>query len=205
MKKLLVTVVVAFMMCFSTTAFAIPASGTVWFDFDGDVMPDTELSLLPGGIFDVDIYISSLDPVYTMGFDFTYDPTQTGVITKSANAALWPYQPDAQETVPGTITFMGGAPLGGGDLGSQSTVSGDNILLASLEMECLGVGISYFVTGMSSVSGAGFWNGVGVDIADTFTWGEARVNQQVPIPGALILLGSGLLGLVSVRQRKNSV
>ena len=189
MKKLLASIVITFMLFFSATAFA----GYVWFDFNGDMGADTEFSLMTGENFGVDIYVSALTPVYTMGFDFTYDPTQVGVISKAANGAIWPFHPEAVDTAAGVISFMGGSPLG-------SSVEGDNVLLGSLEFKCLLAGVSFFETGKTVVTGSGFFGNAG-DLAETMEWGTARINQ-VPIPGAFILLGSGLLGLVAVRRRR---
>ena len=197
MKKLLVFFVVSFMLFFSATTFA----AYVWFDFNGDQVADTDFSLLPGGTFGTDIYLSGIgqtssDAIYAMGFDFLFDPAQVSVISKNVNISIWAFQPVADDSVPGRISFMAGSKLGG-------PVTGDNVLLASLGFDCLGAGSSFFETERSS-TGGGFYGGPG-DLADNMTWGRAQINQVVPIPGAIWLLGSGLLGLVTIRRRRAKV
>lgn len=191
MKKIIGITVGLGIFLLVATAFAAPV---LWLDISatkdgGDLISDNFYSLEIGESFCANIYISDLPTAYAMGFDVTYDATLMEVLNAEVADLSWPFEPLAEDSGLGLINFGAGAPLG-------SSVSGDDIPLGSIQFICLAPGSSDIVTGESTI-GAGFF------ISEDIAYSSATINQ-VPIPSAVLLLGTGLVGLVGLRRRNRN-
>lgn len=191
MKKALISIL--FLFAFMSSAHAL----TVYLDASqlqdgGDNIADTLYSLQPGENFWVNIYADALPPVYAMGFDLTYDSTQLDVLTLGA-ADIWPGFPTEIDNGSDLIQFGGGAPIG-------FLNSGDMVLLAYIQFECLLPGTSDLILGTPSAAGRGFINSSFAKITD-IDYVDMTVSQ-VPIPSAIFMLGGGLVALVAIRRRR---
>jgi hypothetical protein len=189
MKRKLFLLSLAFVLCFSVSgvqaAYIVdlnPSATTVGF----------------GEIFTIDVVLSitggDLD-LTSAGLDFTYEPSLVS-LTDFALGPNPPVDPGFSflptTTTPGQINGFGAATF--------SSFS-DNTLLATMTFAADStIGLADFGIIASNSSG-GWFDTVPnpVDIADVTVNGTS-VNA-VPIPGAFLLLGSGLIGLVGLRKK----
>ncbi len=190
---------------FMVIALLILATGVVtaaplgWMDIGPDDSADTTYTLMVGESFTADVFVSDLPEVYTMGFKITFDPAQLALTSAQVYddpQQGWPFKPTVSTGL-GSADLMGGSPLGVAHSGE--------VKLATLTFECLGQGISLLDLGPTDILGAGFYTGSGVKIDDTIVWQDVEVRQQVvPLPPALLLFGSGLLGLMGIGRKRLS-
>jgi hypothetical protein len=144
-----------------------------------------------GDIFTVDIIADIPDPVLGWGLDAAFDDTIIIPVGAPAIGASWTsgFAPDGD----GLVGF---APLG-------APVSGNEIPLATLEFQATTVGFSDL---LASVTIDDLTEGFPLappaspgSFADvTFLSGSVSV---VPLPGTILLLGAGLVGLVGTRKK----
>ncbi len=189
---------------FMVIALLILATGVVtaaplgWMDIGPDGSSDTTYTLMVGESFTADVFVSNLQPpVYTMGFKITFDPAQLALTSAQVYddpQQGWPYEPTVS-TGFGSADLMGGSALGVAHSGK--------VKLATLTFECLGEGISLLDLGPTDILGAGFYTGSG---KINVNWqDDVEVRQQVvPLPPALLLFGSGLLGLMGIGRKRLS-
>lgn len=200
LKKILVVSLAVFMTVW--LASVASASPVTYFDFTGDGLADTSLFIENvGDTFSADIYIAEVDNSFegliSMGLQLSYDSTQFNVTSISIDP-IW-YLPMAG--LPNFDNVAGLAEMGAGKLLPGLT---GTILLASVDFECVERGFSELVMGELYPDLPlfdAFVSATGYVYDKEIEYGTAGVTQVVPIPGAIILLGSGLLGLFGIRRR----
>jgi len=212
MKKF-ITIILTLLMVLGVSSMASAAPVT-FFDFDGDAIADTSLDV-PNILdsFSADIYFDWNDVddatelgLLSMGVGLSYDFSQINVTAVIPNAANW-FLPDTEN---GAVfdNSIGAATMSGGRIPG---LLGNPLLLGTIEFQCVGAGVSTLAMEnlISLATGAdpdSFVSFAGTVFDDDMTaeggFGSAQVSQ-VPIPGAVWLLGSGLIGLVGLRRRKN--
>jgi hypothetical protein len=184
-------------ICLSAIANAAP---TLSFNIDfygGDTSYvqgafDTGSTILlnPGETVNVDLYYAVTEQgVIGGGFDIEFDPAlleSAGSLTIAAPWMTVPPSPDAVNLRSDFLAF------------SAVDASADT-LLASFALSCIGVGSTEIWA--ADYNDQPNWLTIGqIVLDDQLPIYLATVNN-VPIPGAVWLLGSGLLGLLGIRRR----
>ncbi|MDL1978668.1 MAG: hypothetical protein LWX52_11335 [Deltaproteobacteria bacterium] len=198
MKRFLVLFLAVFMVVgMASVASAAPVT---YFDFDGDKLADTSLLVENvGEAFTADIYIADVDDTYggllSMGLEVSYDSSQVNV-TSIVHDLSW-FIP--MKDLPRWDNETGLAEMGGGRLDGLEGA----LLLGTITFECIDEGVSELLMAELYPDLSTFDSFVATDghVYDSeIGYGSADVSQ-VPIPGAALLLGSGLLGLVGIKRR----
>jgi len=200
LKKFLLVFLTVFMaLGLASVASAAPVT---YFDFNGDTLADTSLFIENvGDTFSADIYISGVDDSYngliSMGLQFSYDYTQVNVMSITTDPAWYLLMAG----LPSFDNTAGIAEMGAGKLAPGLT---GTILLASVDFECVDMGFSELVMGElypHAPSFDAFVSALGHVYDKEIGYGTAGVTQVVPIPGAALLLGSGLIGLFGLKRK----
>lgn len=165
---------------------------------------DTNIILELGQWVYADIYVSGLPPegegTVGMGFDLTFDASNleaAGLVIAS------PFMDTGKSgIIPGHVLAEAWVVPPGSDVG------GDDILLATFALHCTGISVDELELWLNDLDGSAQWvlkDGSVLD-GELFPTHIATVNNVVPIPGAVWLLGSGLFGLVGIgfRRKKRS-
>jgi len=207
MRKFVAIILTVFMVLgFSAMASAAPAT---FFDFNSDGIADTTLTVPNiGDTFSADIYFDWNDVNATtelglinMGVGLSYDFSQINV------TAVTPYAGWFLVDVENGSVFdnlIGAATMSGGKFPGDT---GNPLLLGTIDFQCVGAGVSTLAMEnlISLFTGAdpdSFVSMSGTVFDSDMTFGLAEVTQA-PIPGAVWLFGSGLIGLVGLRRRKS--
>jgi hypothetical protein len=206
MKKIGVIILAILMVSgFGTVASAAP---TLSFDIDfydgstalaqGVFDTGSTIRLMPGDTVNVDILFSVTEEgVVGGGFDLDFD--SDGINNLTASNLSFPFPPfvdtGESEITAGNVRAQAFAFPPGTAVGPGS----DNVL-ASFVFECTGLGLDDLVLGDFGTGADWVTSPSGIDLDDQVTGTLASINN-VPIPGALWLLGSGLIALVGLRRR----
>ena len=205
MKKNILTLsitVFIFMLFFVTNGYAAPVLSLVPND-SSITNDDFYLEVLPLNQFKVDVYFDLSANDYPTGlygatFNINFDPAILEVITTSYNSFIF------QDTQTSTISLNIDNILFGllDNLDDNGGV--DKFLMASATFQAKeGVMGTTFLTTNEFSAGDNFdfttQAGESIDASVIFKGGEINV---VPIPGAILLLGSGLLGLIGIGSRR---
>jgi hypothetical protein len=193
----------------SGTAYtATPNDVIFWWDTDGDLSTtETEVTLDPEGTLNASLYVSGIGEDFAWGSceaDVNWDNGLFSSPSIDVNDALWPTG-QTEETGPPFEgkggTAAGADPIWGNDKKPMdiSLTLKPGFTTYTLETDGDG-GMGRYAPGYAwedNSSGVMHW---GVAPNAGFTIQDLEVNA-VPIPGALLLLGSGLLGMFGIRRR----
>ena len=226
LKKFLAVSLTVFMVL-AVASFA-SAKPYVYADYDGDAVADTSITILPGDTFTLDFYVTGLLEILPtaaggmietgnlLSFgtniyfnqDFagsgveTFDPAQVSADSAIVDSSFWaegqtvninPY--NALAATPSErmahVFLQGGVPAPG--------ILEDQLLLGSIVFQCEGPGIS--IIDIAKPNAGGWLTSESINVQNFIDWDTYDVTvNQVPIPSAVLLLGSGLLGLLGFKR-----
>lgn len=194
-NKILRGMAMAFLLMLSQSAFAV-----VVLDFS----PNTQTVLLPGQA-SVDIMATGLNNEYIGGFDFIVD-WDTSILSLASvsfgsSLGFFPFQAEITDNALGTSNL---AELSFEDVTLFQTGITD-FILATLVFDTLSVGLSALNL-TENILGGGFLSdetGFGALAATANTGYINVISTAVPEPGTLLLMGIGLLTVLSVRRQNN--
>ena len=168
-------------------------------DINEDSVFENDFSIAPGGSQAIDLYAvvtddAVMDPLFLQGFavDLRYDSNLMNVTAASVDTLQWPFGANADFATDGSVVLKGGA---------LNAPPGMPALLASITFMCEAPGTSdlWVLDPDPSFDDFGLSNGAILD--DQLTGQVIGSVNQVPIPGAVWLLGSGILGLIGLRRK----
>gem|GEM_PF-3862436 len=181
---------------------ATPASAALTFnvDFGRDGDYDSAFNLGFGEITWADIYISGVDApgLISMGFELAYDSSALAIL--GANADGWDFYNFSSFTDSPLIVNAGML---------VDTRIGDNVLLASVQFQ--GIAATATTTALTlfgddfilenNVSLEPQLPPTSVELTDVTVAGNPASGTVIPQPGSVLLLASGLLGLLVTKKR----
>ncbi len=146
--------------------------------FSLDIVGQNFLSIVDGG-----------------GVDFTFDKNVVNVLSVSIDQLVWDFfvQNGTIDNLLGTVDGIA--------VNALSNVGPGNFTVATVQFQAVGVGSTSLA--LSEYALNPFASG-GSPINPTFTNGSVTVLSAVPIPGAVWLLSSGLIGLIGVARKHKS-
>lgn len=186
MKKFFVALCVMFLVIVGGSAFAGP--GDVW-------LTPTSVTVNPNEAFNLDVYLDTgSQSLGAYGFDIIYDYSLVAVdtsmgsisgVTPGADGFL-----SAVNADPGVLTVAGFDVTGTGP-------SSDLHLLTISFLALSGVGVSTIDLNVNSLIDTSY-----TTIGSPTGYGATvSVEQPVPVPPSVLLLGSGLVGLAGFRKK----
>jgi hypothetical protein len=197
MKKLCVFLL-AILMVFgiSTAANAVNLAIDFYGGSTGLVQGDYDtgglVTLTPGDFVNVDIIMQAVpdgNGLTIFGWTLATDPASMAISGLDTDFA-----------------FVFDLSISGGLITANAATSAEpdgDVLMVSFVLTCTGISGGPFSLLISEFGSSNNLLADGTDLASLFPTVLAEVNQ-VPIPGAVWLLGSGLLGLVGLRRRMAS-
>lgn len=144
--------------------------------------------LLPGEKINVEIYFTTVAAITSGSWKLNYTPSNLASVQGTTPAGYSPWAlPLFDPPAAGVVGYQDAVSPG-------SNVSGTNKFFGSVLFQCEGVGPVNLV--LSNY--LGFFT-----LTEQFNFTDVQLGtlNQVPIPGAVWLLGSGLLGLVGLSRK----
>lgn len=151
----------------------------------------------------IDFYLTTALNISFLSFDLQFDPSQvqvTGQLPASSPSplAIW-FSPSLDITIPGSAKFATGPFSIDPTKTGPTTVTGSNIFFATLVLQCMDIGTADLI--LANYLGFDVNLPVTGNISIAPPGDIGTLNQAVPIPGAVWLLGTGLVGLVGLRRK----
>lgn len=203
--KTIIKLILSVTFCIVSTGLAM---GAPTFDIDfyggdtglvqGDYDTGTNLSLSDGQSVSVDILISGLDEGNGLaGWALRLDYGE-GIEASNLdkNSDLWPMSFRQPEILDGYLTIEGLAAPGAG-------VEGDDLLLFSFDLTSIDSSIVSMLT-LWDYDMGGRLDDVQTLLGDTLDGNQLPVDlamANVPIPAAVWMFGSGIVGLMALRRK----
>lgn len=184
----------------ATAAGAAPTlSFQIDFGQDGTFETGTTYNILPGTSVMADLYFTVTEEgVIGGGLSMQYDSTQSAVLSYAYLGSFSDAFSSSYNN-PGDLglAFFNNPPGTPTDPGQHK--------LAEFHFECTGIGDEYSLMIYDFGTTDNWVTATGLVLDDQLVGGIelARINQ-VPIPGAVWLLGSGLLGMLGLARRRKS-
>lgn len=177
----------------SMTAFmAGSALATVMVSFD----PQSKVAPL-GSTFNINVTADIVpgEALVGWGFDLLYDSTQLQ-LNSASTSPYWDLIPFGANSLTALLLPGSTSPDPG--------LSGDDVLLATLNFTCLGIGTStldIFVTPQDPTQGFMTFD----EKYAQWQSSPGNVDQVVPEPSTVLLLSTGLAGVVWISRKKRKV
>jgi hypothetical protein len=207
LKKTMLMALAVFMVLGTTgLALAYSTAGqyevVFWWDTDGDLLTtETDVTLAPGDTLNASLYVSGIDSGYgwsSFTAEIGWDDTLFNNPAITVDDTTWggPEGPGNESVGPPFYANQGAAP--------GVFNSGDDIKLLDITLENFGGVPTVLVTDGDGLTSMGMdWS---THVAANWPAGASFEAQDlninaVPVPAAVWLLGSGLLGLVGIRRR----
>lgn len=167
-----------------------------------------EIQVLPDSFFDVQLYFEGLtslnlgsNGLVAMGVSVVWDPLVN--LTGATNGGKWPNMsitPSPGQTPPAQVDIYADVPF------NAAPISQDHII-ATFTLHCLGEGETTLMP-KGTLDVPFNFALANFDYLDSqITFQGITINQEspfvpvVPIPSALLLFGSGLMGVVGLRRK----
>ena len=174
------------------------------------ITPENELKTTVGETvsFDLDLTVQSGSFAYNMwDFDFTYDSSELAFTGATYGQGMNEF--DTVNDGAGNLRLAASLPFGNPDLQADAgqtydvaslSFLADNLILDGLPDISL---LSQEGTSGQSLRGFSTFDPMTFEpIINQFSGAEGPDVSAVPVPGALWLLGSGLIGLAGLRRRR---
>ena len=182
------------------------AAPVLYFDFNGDGLQDTSTSVALGDALNASLYVSISDADTSANGGLISWGTEIGFSNTllSANsfslASNWPLSGvnNGFDNATGTMDL----------LGSSFSAQTGTVKLADFSFDTLAAGtatltLNELFPDLATFTGFASSNGYDYDADINYSLASANVNiSAVPVPSALILFVSGLIGLLKFNQRK---
>ena len=206
MKRFLL-LTVSLWLFFAFVATPVHAAPTVWFDMSsekdmGDMRPDEAWTLKPCEVVWVELYVDMDEPgLFGHQTSIYFDPGQLEFTPgTTVDTSVWDFIPWTRLPGDDGVAPNGGqVAMGGGD--NSMDMEAGTIHLGTLELHCISPGVSTLRADVYDPTMENWVLSTGAVLDEFIVWPTAEITN-VPIPGTVLLLGSGLLGLMGIGRRR---